>query len=86
MTNDEILSLLQEALEFTVPEEKEIAKELNTEKTLGEAGISSIVAFEMAGYVEEKLEIQFADDELARINTVEDFINLIHRYSKIFNT
>jgi acyl carrier protein len=36
----------------------------------------------MAGYIEEKLEIQLADDELAQIATIKDFVNLIRQHTK----
>jgi len=55
---------------------------LTMESTLDEFGVSSIVALEMAGYIEEKLGIQFADDELAQIGTIKGFVNLIRQYTK----
>lgn len=82
MTNDEILILLSEAFEFAAPEKAEAIEALTMESTLDEFGVSSIVALEMAGYIEEKLGIQFADDELAQIGTIKGFVNLIRQYTK----
>ncbi len=81
MTNDEILTLLNEAFEFAAPEQAAV-KALTIDSTLGEFGVSSIIALEMAGYIEEKLRIQFADDELAQIDTIKSFIHLIRHYTK----
>ena len=81
MTNSEVLALLKEAFTFAAPEEASAAENLSLEGTLDQAGVSSIVAFEMAGYIEDKLGIQFADDELAQISTVKGFISLIRQYT-----
>lgn len=82
MTNDEILILLNEAFEFAAPEKAKVIEALTMENTLDEFGVSSIVALEMAGYIEEKLGIQFADDEIAQIATIKGFVNLIRQYTK----
>ena len=79
MTDSEILALLKEAFAFAAPEQAEAAENLTLEGTLEQFGVSSIVAFEMAGYIEDKLDIQFADDELAQISTIKGFVNLIRQ-------
>lgn len=83
MTDPEILTLLKEAFRFAAPEEAAAAESLTMEGTLDQFGVSSIVAFEMAGYIEEKLGIQFADDELAQIGTIEGFVGLIRQHTKV---
>lgn len=80
MTDNEILDILKEAFTFAAPEETHMADRLSLEGTSEEFGISSIVAFEMAGYIEGKFNIQFADDELAQISTIKGFVDLIHQY------
>jgi acyl carrier protein len=82
MTEPEILNLLKEAFAFAATEEAEAAENLTLEGTLDQFGVSSIVAFEMAGYIEDKLDIQFADDELAQISTIKGFVNLIRQYTE----
>jgi acyl carrier protein len=79
MTNYQILALLQEAFEFASPEDAKVAGALQMESSFSEFGVSSITALEMAGYIEEKLEIQFADDELSQISNVKSFISLISK-------
>ncbi len=77
MNDGEILSLIKEALEYAAPEHA-IAS-LKMESTLGELGISSITALEIAGYIEEKLNIKLPDDELAPINTIGGLAKLIRQ-------
>ncbi|HEY8459986.1 MAG TPA: acyl carrier protein [Blastocatellia bacterium] len=77
MTDDEILSLIKEALEHSAPERAGAI--LKPDSSLGEIGISSITALEMAGYIEEKLNIRLPDDELAPLNTIGELVQLIRR-------
>jgi acyl carrier protein len=77
VTDDEILSLIKEALEHSSPEHAGVT--LKPNNTLGEIGISSITALEIAGYIEEKLNIRLPDDELAPLNTIGELVQLIRR-------
>ena len=77
MTDSEILSLIKEALVDASPEHT--GATLKMESTLGEIGISSITALEIAGYIEEKLNIRLPDDELAPLNTIGELAQLIRQ-------
>jgi acyl carrier protein len=77
VTDGEILSLIKEALEYAAPELANV--KLSMESTLGEVGISSITALEIAGYIEEKLNIKLPDDELAPLNTIGGLAQLIRQ-------
>ena len=77
MTDDGILSLIKEALEHAAPEHA--GATLKMDSTLGEIGISSITALEIAGYIEEKLNVRLPDDELAPLNTIGELVQLIRR-------
>lgn len=77
MTDDEILALIKEALVDAAPEHA--GATLKMESTLGEIGISSITALEIAGYIEEKLDIRLPDDELAPLNSIGELVKLIRR-------
>jgi len=85
MTNEEILNLLKEAFEFAAPDEASGIEAFNMESKLSEFGVNSIIALEMAGYIEEKLQIQFADDELAQIDNVKGFVELIRKNTKVLS-
>ncbi len=77
MNDGEILSLIKEALEYAAPERADVS--LKMESTLGELGISSVTALEIAGYIEEKLNIKLPDDELAPLNTIGGLAQLIRQ-------
>ncbi len=77
MTDDEILALIKEALVHSSPEHAGVT--LTTESTLSMLGISSITALEVAGYLEDKLNIRLPDDELAPLNTIGGLVKLIRQ-------
>ncbi|MBK6798425.1 MAG: acyl carrier protein [Acidobacteria bacterium] len=77
MTDEEVLGLIKEALEYSAPEHANV--KMSMESTLGELGINSITALEIAGYIEDKLNIKLPDDELAPINTIGGLAELIRR-------
>jgi acyl carrier protein len=77
VTDGEILSLIKEALVEASPEHANVT--LTMESTLGEVGISSITALEIAGYIEEKLNIRLPDDELAPLSTIGGLAQLIRQ-------
>jgi acyl carrier protein len=77
VTDGEILGLIKEALAYASPEHADVR--LTMESTLGELGISSITALEVAGFIEEKLNIKLPDDELAPLNTIGGLAQLIRR-------
>ncbi|MBS1791082.1 MAG: acyl carrier protein [Acidobacteria bacterium] len=77
MTDDEILALIKEALVHSSPEHA--GATLTMDSTLGVLGISSITALEIAGYLEEKLDIRLPDDELAPLNTIGELVKLIRQ-------
>lgn len=77
MTDEEVLNLIKEALVAAAPEKADAV--LTLESTLGQVGISSITALEIAGYIEEKLNIRLPDDELAPLSTIGGLVQLIRR-------
>jgi acyl carrier protein len=79
MNDNQILAILQEAFELAAPEKAQSTDTLKIDSALSEFGISSIAALEMAGHIEEKLNVQFPDDELSQIDTVRGFVSLIHK-------
>ena len=47
------------------------------EMEIRELGLDSVATMEMVGYLEEKLETQFSDEVMVRINTFGDLVALI---------
>jgi acyl carrier protein len=81
MTDQQVLTLVNEALLYAKPERAHDLHLVTNEATLAELGIESIAALEMAAYLEEKLGKQFGDDELASITDMQAFIKLVRKYS-----
>ncbi len=79
MTDDEILSMIKEAMMFAAPELASANPTL--ESTLSELSISSITSLEIIGYLEDKLGVRFPDDELVEISRVRDLEQLIRRHA-----
>ncbi len=78
MNDAETLDVIRDAVAFAVPELA--GRELKTNETIGQLGISSIAVLEIVGYVEDKLGIRFPDDELAQLNTIGELANLIRAH------
>lgn len=81
MTDEEILNLIGEALKEADPEKAALALSgaMTMESTLAQLGISSITALEIAGFIEERLDIRLPDDELAPLSTIGGLVGLIRR-------
>lgn len=77
MTDDEILALIKEALVQSSPQHAGAI--LTMDSTLSALGISSITALEVAGHLEDKLNIRLPDDELAPLNTIGGLVKLIRQ-------
>lgn len=43
-------------------------------------GLDSVATMEMVGYLEEKLETQFSDEVMVRINTFGDLVALVEKH------
>lgn len=79
-TEQKIIAMLQEALAYAKPDEKDLARIMTLDSRLSDLGIESITALEMAGYLEDKLGIQFPDDELTSIQSVRGLADLVRRH------
>ncbi len=75
MTEAEITKLVVKAIDEVAP--GKVSGDLNLTQRLRDAGIDSVASMEMVGVIEEELEVTFADEELARINTFGDVIKLV---------
>ncbi len=80
MNDAEILEVIREAVAFAVPEMA--GRELKSDQTIGELGISSIAVLEIVGYIEDKTGMRFPDDELAQLNTIGELATLIRAHSQ----
>jgi acyl carrier protein len=79
LSDEDKIELLKKAFLYARPEEKDRAENLDLEAPIEQLGIQSITALEMAGYIEEELDIEFSDKELTEINRIKDLIDLIDK-------
>ena len=82
MDDTAILGLLARAFAFAKPDHPETLKRLTLNASVEELGIESVSALEMAGFIEEELDIQFADHELVAIRSMRDLAQLIRKHNR----
>jgi acyl carrier protein len=80
MSNQEILNLLRCALSEVAPRHAHAAQGLHLESSLIDLGLDSLCVTAMAGHVEDILDIQLPDDELASVLDVPSFIAAVRRH------
>jgi acyl carrier protein len=78
MTDNEVIPLLKRALCWAKPQMATIADELDASTALADLGLESVALLEMAAFIEDKLQVEFADEQLVEIRSIADFISLIH--------
>ena len=81
ITEQKIIAMLKEALAYAKPEQKDLTRVMTLDSRLSDLGVESIAALEMAGYLEDKLGVQFPDDELASIQSIRGLANLVRQYA-----
>lgn len=81
LTSDEdILALIRSAYTYAKPEMAAESARITLDSKLSDLHIQSVAALEMSGFIEEKLSIQFSDDELAMLNGISDMAALIRKH------
>lgn len=73
----DILELFKTAV-FEV-ESKKLTNDLSPTTDLASLGLSSVSTMEVIGVMEERLEVQFPDEDLASIKTVGDLTRLVQK-------
>jgi acyl carrier protein len=79
MTDEEIVHLLRTALREALPERANEIDSIDLNLDLGDLGISSVVAMEIIGYVEDALARTFRREELAGVHRLSDIAALIRQ-------
>jgi acyl carrier protein len=77
MTNDEIVALIQQALASVAPTRRADFANLALETKIEALGLDSIATMEMVNFIEERIEVTFPDEELAKVQKVGDLAGLI---------
>lgn len=77
MDNDQILSLIKEALAEVAPKRKADFENIAFDNQIEALGLDSIATMEMVNFVEERVDATFPDEELAKVQTIRDLAGLI---------
>ena len=77
MTNDEILALIKQALGEVAPNRKADFANLSPDTKIEALGLDSIATMEMVNSIEEKIEVTFPDEELAKVQKISDLVGLV---------
>lgn len=73
------LDLIKEAILAVDPTKASKLASVTAAQEIREIGMDSVATMEMVGFLEEKLETQFSDEVMVRINTFGDLIALIDK-------
>ena len=73
------LDLIKEAILAVDPTTASKLATVSATQEIRELGMDSVATMEMVGFLEEKLETQFSDEVMVRINTFGDLIALIDK-------
>ena len=77
MDDAQILNLIKEALFEVAPNRKEEFEDLTIDTTIEDLALDSIATMEMVGFLEDKTEKTFPDEDLAQVNALEDLASLV---------
>ena len=78
MDDAQILNLIKEALFEVAPSRKEeFEEELTFDMSIEDLALDSIATMEMVGFLEDKTEKTFPDEELAQVNSIKDLASLV---------
>ncbi len=77
MQHEEIIALVRQALGEVAPTRTADFVGITAETRIDALGLDSIATMEMVSFIEERIEVTFPDDELARVQKVGDLVALI---------
>ncbi|MDF1563112.1 MAG: acyl carrier protein [Deltaproteobacteria bacterium] len=77
MNDQEILGLLKEALAEVAPARAADFDSITLEATIEDLDLDSVSTMEMVGFLEERVDVIFPDEELARVSRLGDLAALI---------
>jgi len=79
MTQQEIVTLIQNAIEEVAPGKGQNVDPNNLGMAIRDAGIDSVASMEMAGVIEEDLGVTFADEDLNAVQSFSDLVKMIEK-------
>jgi acyl carrier protein len=72
----DVIALFQQAAKEVVGYNLD---KLTLETELSDLSLDSVAVMEIVGYVEQKLEVRFADEDLSRLTSLKDLAALIEK-------
>ena len=81
MDNDQILALIKDALAEVAPNRKQDFAGLAFDQKIEALGLDSIATMEMVGFLEDKVDTTFPDEELAKVSAIKDLASLVRGQS-----
>lgn len=75
----ESMDLIKSAIAAVDPTKTPKLGLVKRETEIRELGMDSVATMEMVGFLEEKLETQFSDEVMIRIQTFGDLVDLIEK-------
>jgi len=77
MNEQEIIGLLKEALNDVAPDRSADFESITLEASIEDLELDSVSTMEMVGFLEERTDVIFPDEELARVTKLGDLAALI---------
>ena len=77
MTDSEIIALIQSALAEVAPNRTADFADISLDTKIEALGLDSIATMEMVGFIEERVDATFPDEELAKVQRVGHLAGLI---------
>lgn len=79
---DNSLDLIKAAIIAVDPSKAAKLAKITNSTEIRELGMDSVATMEMVGFLEEKLETQFSDEVMIRIQTFGDLVDLVEKSKK----
>jgi acyl carrier protein len=77
MNDNEVIGLIRDALVHVAPNRSGEFQGIQISQTVESLQLDSITTMEMVGFLEEKVDSIFPDEELAKVNALSDLGDLI---------
>lgn len=79
MTDSKSLDLIRAALAEVAPKRKSDWAKLDATVRINALALDSVTVLEMVGALEDRLDVVFAEDELALVKNVGDLVGVVSR-------
>ena len=81
MTDEQIMTLVKEALDEVAPGKSKALEGVTLEATIADLNLDSVSTMEMLGVIEERLDATFPDEDLMNLHKLSDVARLVRSVS-----